>query len=218
MAGLGAFISTEQHLGILFEELLHAGIIFVLEFKVAVIFNGLFLLLLIPAAWLGLSGSNLIMFLFSLVFIGVIAGVFNWVVFRQEQKLQQVAVKDPLTHAYNRRSMMERLEHTIQIHQRYDFAHNVLSHCQGTASIFVTEILIGGQAIDNLFVFVTFPVCHDAPLNILNKRAIYSQVFMVGVSLFFDFLNLCSSVRIRVQALKTIRFGQKTNQSQLRQK
>jgi diguanylate cyclase (GGDEF)-like protein len=93
---------------------------FVLERKVALRFNSLFLVLLIPAAWFALSGSNLLMFLLSQVFIGVLTGVFNWVVFRQEQKLQQVAVRDPLTQAFNRRSMMERLEHTIQLHQRYD--------------------------------------------------------------------------------------------------
>ena len=93
---------------------------FVLARKQAIIFNSVFLLLLMPAAWQGLSGSTLLMFLFSQVFIGVTAGVFNWVVFTQEQKLQQVAVRDPLTLAFNRRTMMERVDHTLHLNQRYD--------------------------------------------------------------------------------------------------
>ena len=93
---------------------------FVLKRKQAIIFNCLFLLVLTPAAWAGLSGASLIMFLCSQLFIGVTAGVFNWVVFTQEHKLQQVAVRDPLTQAYNRRTMMERLDQTIQLNHRYD--------------------------------------------------------------------------------------------------
>lgn len=59
-------------------------------------------------------------FMTSLAVTGFCTQVFSSVVYRQELGLRQLAVIDPLTHAYNRRSMMDELEQALALFERYD--------------------------------------------------------------------------------------------------
>lgn len=99
---------------------------FILEHRQATLFNFLYLLLALPLSLLVLPAGHAIFFMLSLLMASGCSYVFSIVVYRQEQHLQYQTMTDTLTHAYNRRYLMECMEQSINLHNRYQKPASVI--------------------------------------------------------------------------------------------
>jgi diguanylate cyclase (GGDEF)-like protein len=84
---------------------------FMLPERQAWIANMLFLIVVMPQAWNVMEFQHAIRLLVSLLMVIIFSGVFMRVITNQQQKLEGLALTDPLTGLLNRTSLQETLEH-----------------------------------------------------------------------------------------------------------
>ncbi len=92
---------------------------FILPPRQAQLFCLGFLLCMTPISLSLLASKDALAFMVSLLVTWASVQIFSTVVYRQERRLQRMAVLDPLTGAYNRRYMMESLEQSWASFQRH---------------------------------------------------------------------------------------------------
>lgn len=62
----------------------------------------------------------------SFVSIGILVEILCSILYRNEESLKRLVVRDPLTGAYNRRAMEEEMEHALLLFQRYHKSASII--------------------------------------------------------------------------------------------
>lgn len=87
------------------------------------------ILLLVPAGVMVssfLSTVHTVFFMGALTLTFLIMEFLYFILYRQETRLREQTIRDPLTNAYNRRAMMDVLEHTAALSARHDTPSSIL--------------------------------------------------------------------------------------------
>ncbi|MBI2970287.1 MAG: GGDEF domain-containing protein [Gammaproteobacteria bacterium] len=92
---------------------------FVIRRPAALILNAAYLVMLLPLAATVLDGPALLRFAATLFLTSVFASVFALLVDKQRHALEQQLITDPLTGAYNRRHLGNRIAAFVQRRRRY---------------------------------------------------------------------------------------------------
>ena len=99
---------------------------FLLNRRVAIVLNVVFVLAALALAFLGLTLDQLGRFVASLTMCSLFASFFSVTLSRHRDALEQQIMTDSLTGAYNRRYMDERLPRFIEQKRRYDHAASMI--------------------------------------------------------------------------------------------
>jgi len=91
---------------------------FILYEKQAWISNAAFLVIVLPQAWTVLGQADALRFTLTLIAVGVFSTIFVRVITRQQEKLEDQAVTDPLTGLLNRTLLHETLVHAVEQNHR----------------------------------------------------------------------------------------------------
>lgn len=94
------------------------GMYFILQPRLAVVFCGLAVLILLPILLTHLEAINVVSILVTIVINNVLAYIFATGMHRQGERLVEISRQDPLTGVGNRRALSDKLNEVLQANKR----------------------------------------------------------------------------------------------------
>ena len=121
-----ATVLMVQEYSILWSYAFTAGFYMLLARKQAVVVSVLWVLVSSALAFYLFSPEQALIYSLSLAASSLGMEVLSSILYRHEDNLKNLALRDPLTNAFNRRALMQELEEAEAVHKRYHTAMSII--------------------------------------------------------------------------------------------